>query len=91
MITMPALSVRQGSVLARLYAVVAVVVPRIGSGLRSLASRARQPVLYLGAGGSVCYAGWQVAQPLGWLLIGGCLLLLEGLTSAKPTDPDGQR
>lgn len=85
LIELPALTVRQGSVLARLWSAVTVVAPKMGGWLHDLLDTFRQPVLYLGAGSSICYAAWQVAQPLGWFLIGLTLLLVEGMTS-KPTE-----
>lgn len=75
------LTIRQGSVLARVWAVLAVAVPAIGRWLTKTATRVRQLALYAGAFGSVCYAAWQTAEPLGWLAIGISLFLAEGLTS----------
>lgn len=86
MITIP-LTIRQGSILARLWAGAAVAIPAIGRWLGRTADRARQLALYVGGFGSICYAAWQIAEPAGWATFGVSCLLLEALTPAKPPAP----
>jgi hypothetical protein len=63
---------------------------RLFAGLRSgrartvvhgITARARRPLLYLGAGGSVCHAAWQIWEPLGWLTLAAGLIVADDLLS----------
>lgn len=78
-------TVRQGSVAAKVWVALAVAVPAVGRWLTRTATRLRQLALYAGGLGSICYAGWQIAEPLGWLTIGLSCLFMEGITW-KPAD-----
>lgn len=75
------LSVRQGSVLAKVWAVTAVVVPAIGRWLGRTVTRGRQLALYAGGFAAICYGVWQISGPAGWVAAGVSCLLMEGLTT----------
>lgn len=72
---------RRASRLAPLWATLAVAVPAFGRWLYKAVRKARQLALYVGGFAAICYAAWQVAEPLGWLTIGAACLLFEWLTS----------
>lgn len=78
------LAVRRDSTAGRILATLAVAIPAVARWMSRTVNRVRRAVLVVGSLAAICYAGWQVAQPLGWLLIGAAGLYLEGLTS----DPD---
>lgn len=86
-IDIPLLGVRRGSVAGRILIAITVAVPKVGGWLTRVANRTRRLVMVVGSLAAICYAGWQVAQPVGWLLIGVAGLYLEGLTSDPKDEP----
>jgi hypothetical protein len=71
----------EATVMGRLVSAVRAAAPDIGRRLARAARRARSAVLHLGGLGSITAAAWLVAAPLGLLVAGVSLLVLEYLSA----------
>lgn len=77
---------RSTSVLGRAATAARAHAPAAGRWARATAARARTLVLQVAGLGAVTLAAWDVARPLGLVVLGASLLLLEGLSAPSPDD-----
>lgn len=74
---------RDTTVLGRLVTAARAQAPGAGRWLRRAGRRARSLTLQASGLGSISWAAWEVAVPLGLLTVGVSLLVLEWLSSPE--------
>lgn len=77
------LRTRDTTVLGRLATAARAAAPGVGRWLNRAGRRARRLLLHLGGLGAITAAAWMVAVPLGLLIAGVSLLVLEYLSAPE--------